>query len=195
LNVPGPLLKIAGRLPSHFPSPGVPVHAIRIHEDEPKLQLSGRWLRNRNMFGIYEGSRSAGVLEKLADLICVKRSVERHRGAARGDDSEVCRDPARVVVRQDGQSRSARKALFGDPPAHRLCHAVKFGVGAAFTVVVGLKFQRHIVRPALGTFDKAIVESRHASWGIYTKIASGRSAWDLHPGQKNVKTETSRSRR
>ena len=32
-----------------------------------------------------------------------------------------------------------------------------------------LKFERDIVGPALGAFDKTVVEGRHGSWGIYTK--------------------------
>jgi hypothetical protein len=37
-------------------------------------------------------------------------------------------------------------------------------------VIVALQFERDIVRPALGALDKAIVESGHRSWRIYTKI-------------------------
>ena len=46
---------------------------------------------------------------------------------------------------------------------------MKFAVGAAFKMIVALDLKRDIVGPSLGTLDKAIVESRHSSWGIYTK--------------------------
>ncbi len=48
-------------------------------------------------------------------------------------------------------------------------------VGAAFDVIMALQFQRDVVRPALGTFDKAVVEGGHESWGIYTKCRCERS--------------------
>src|ERR1019366_9368448 len=59
----------------------------------------------------------------------------------------------------------------------RFCHAVEFGVGAAFDVIVALQFERDIVRPALGAIDKAVVEGGHSSWRIYTKCVTERSAW------------------
>src|ERR1700687_1168357 len=43
-------------------------------------------------------------------------------------------------------------------------------------MIVALKLERNIVRPALGAFDKAIVEGGHGSWRIYTKNGSDPSA-------------------
>jgi hypothetical protein len=43
-------------------------------------------------------------------------------------------------------------------------------------MIVTLKFERNIVRPALGAFDKAIIKGGHESRRIYTKSASDRSA-------------------
>ena len=62
------------------------------------------------------------------------------------------------------------------PAAHRFGHAAEFRVGAAFEMIVALKLERNILRPALGAFDKAIVEGGHGSWRIYTKSGSDRSA-------------------
>jgi hypothetical protein len=41
-------------------------------------------------------------------------------------------------------------------------------------LIVALEFERNVVGPSLGAFDKSVVESRHESigyrsWGIYTK--------------------------
>src|SRR5260221_21625 len=80
-----------------------------------------------------------------------------------------------MIVRQNCKPRSAGEAIFRDPPAHGFGHAAKVGVSTALDVIVALEFQRDIVRPALGTLDKAIVECGHSSWRIYTKSASGRS--------------------
>jgi hypothetical protein len=46
---------------------------------------------------------------------------------------------------------------------------VKFGVRAAFEVIVALEFERDVVWPTLGAFHKAIVEGGHSSRRIYTK--------------------------
>jgi hypothetical protein len=39
-------------------------------------------------------------------------------------------------------------------------------------LIVALEFERDVVRPSLLTLEKAIVEGRHGSWGIYTKTLS-----------------------
>src|ERR1035437_5749539 len=62
-----------------------------------------------------------------------------------------------------------RECPYRNPSAHRFRHAAQFGVGATFEMIVTLQFQRDIVRPALGAFNKAIVEGGHWSWRIYTK--------------------------
>ena len=72
-----------------------------------------------------------------------------------------------------------RESVFDDPAADGLCHAVKFGIGAAFDVIVALQFERDIVRPTLGAIDKAVVEGGHSSWRIYTKCAKERSEQGL----------------
>jgi hypothetical protein len=38
-------------------------------------------------------------------------------------------------------------------------------------MIVALQFERDIVGPTLGAFDKTIVEGGHRSWRIYTKAA------------------------
>jgi hypothetical protein len=74
-----------------------------------------------------------------------------------------------MVIRHDGQPRTAGEAVLGDPPPDGFGHAAEFGVGATLNLIVALEFECDVVRPALGAFDKTVVESGHESWGIYTK--------------------------
>src|ERR1700730_17528043 len=85
------------------------------------------------------------------------------------------------------------ESVFRDPAPHRFGHAAKFGVGATFDVIVALQFQRDIGRPALGAFDKAIVERGHSSWRIYTKSVSNRCGAAGWP-RKNSAIRSSRLR-
>ena len=126
------------------------------------------------MTHVAKNRRGAAVFQKLGDLVVVQRGIERHRRAAGSDDSQVRRNPARMIVGQDGESRSARKIIFRDPAAHAFGHAMQFGVGTAFNLVVALKFQRDIVGPAPRALHKTVVESGHSSRGIYTKSSSRR---------------------
>ena len=74
-----------------------------------------------------------------------------------------------MIVCQNRETRSAGKLFFRDPAADGFRHAAQFGVGATFEVVGTLELQSDITWPALGAFDKAIVESGHWSRRIYTK--------------------------
>src|SRR5438270_6948587 len=80
-----------------------------------------------------------------------------------------------MVVGKDGKSRSAGKALRRDPPTYRLRHAPQLGVGAVLDVIVTLKLEGDIVRPALGALDKTVVKSGHEKTGMgrgeYTRKA------------------------
>src|SRR5258708_2364289 len=78
-----------------------------------------------------------------------------------------------MVVGQNGQPGAAREAAFSDPTTHGFGHPAHFCIRATLDVVVALNLQRNIVRPALGAFDKTVVERGHGSWGIYTKSVSG----------------------
>ena len=121
------------------------------------------------MFGIAKDRRGARVLQQLRDLVVMQRGIERNYGATGGDDTEVSGHPSGVIVGHNGQARSAGKVLLVDPAANGLGHLPEFGVRATFKMIVALKFNGHIVRPALGALDKAVVERGHGSWGIYTK--------------------------
>src|SRR5271166_1791122 len=66
-------------------------------------------------------------------------------------------------------SRDPRESVFGNPFSHGFGHAVKFGVGTTFDLIVALEFEGNVIWPALRAFDKPVVESGHGSWGIYTK--------------------------
>src|SRR6266496_815613 len=116
------------------------------------------------MLRITKNGRRATILEKLGDLIIMQGGVEWNGSAARGNDSQISRDPARVVIGENGKPRSAGELVFSNPPAHRLGHAVKFGIRAALHVVVALQFQCDVIGPALGALDEAIVEGGHWSW-------------------------------
>ena len=126
-------------------------------------------------FASQKTAEVAAVFQKLRDLIVVQGGVERNSGTAGGNDSQVGGDPARVVIGENGETRTAGKLLFRDPATHRFGHASNFRVRTTFEVVVALEFKRNIVGPALGAFDKAIVERGHWSWRIYTKSALDRS--------------------
>src|SRR5215831_19505815 len=52
---------------------------------------------------------------------------------------------------------------------------MEFAVGAAFEVIVALEFECDVIGPALGAFQKTVVERGHGSWGIYTKRCRRRS--------------------
>src|ERR1700722_2172334 len=79
-----------------------------------------------------------------------------------------------MIIGKDRQPRPARKFVFRDPAAYRFGHAAQFVIRTAFEVIVALQFQRNVVRPALRALDKAVVESGHGSWRIYTKKSLGR---------------------
>src|SRR5450631_2265965 len=151
-------------------------HAVRVHEDHAQLEFGSGRPHYGNMFRVTEDCRCAAVFQKLGDLIGMQGRVEGNGGAARGDDSQVRRDPVRVIIGQNCESGSVGKSVLGNPPANRFGHAVQFFVGAAFDVIVALEFERDIGRPALRAFNKAIVEGGHSSWRIYTKSGSGRCA-------------------
>src|ERR1700739_2663123 len=105
----------------------------------------------------------------------MQRGIQRHNRATGSNDPKISGDPARMIIRQDGQPRSASKVFFRDPSTDRFGHAVKLGVSATLDVIVTLQFQGDVVRPALGAFRKTVIEGGHGSWGIYTKSGSGRS--------------------
>jgi len=148
---------------------GVQGHAVRVHEHEPYIQAVNRLPRRLRMFGIAEQSRSAAILQQLGQLVGVQSSVERDDRASRRNGPEIRGHPARMVVRHNGQARSARESVFCEPSSNRFRHAVEFGVGATFDAIVALDFQCDVIRPALGALDKTVVESGHESCGIYTK--------------------------
>ena len=83
---------------------GMVGHAVGIHEDEAQVQLGDRRPCYRNMFGVAEDGRGAAVFQKFRDLVGVQGGVERNGGAARGNDSQVGRDPARMVIGQNRES-------------------------------------------------------------------------------------------
>ena len=102
----------------------------------------------------------------------MKGRIERNDGASGGDRSQITGYPSRVVVSQDGKTSAAGELGLIDPPADRLSHPMELRISAAFNMVMTLELECHIVGPALGTFDKAVVERGHGSWGIYTKPAA-----------------------
>src|SRR5579864_5446040 len=118
------------------------------------------------MFCIHKNSRRSAVLQKFEDLVVVQSGIERDRNAARRNDAKVCGHPSRVIVSQDGETRSGRKVVFGDPTADRLRPTVKLTVSAAFNVIMTLELKRDVVGPALGTLQETIEERGHGSWGI-----------------------------
>src|SRR5580658_1369066 len=121
------------------------------------------------MFCVAEECRSSAVFQQLGQLVGVQRSVERDHRASRCNDAEIRSHPARMVIRHNGQARSARKSVFVNPPSHGFRHAVELSVGATLDLIVALEFQGDVRRPAVGALDKAVVESGHESCGIYTK--------------------------
>src|ERR1700751_5387672 len=118
------------------------------------------------MLHVYEYRRSPAVFEKFHDLVVMQGRIQWNRNAARGDDTEVSRDPARMVVGKDGKPRSGSEIVFRDPAPDGLGPALQFTVGAAFEVVVTLEFECDVIRPALGALQKTVVERGHGSWGI-----------------------------
>src|ERR1700676_5242353 len=93
-----------------------------------------------------------------------------------------------MIVRKNGKPRSLRKFIFRDPSTHGFGHAAQFGIRATFEVIVALQFQRDIVRPALRALDKAVVESGHGSWRIYTKKSLSRSTTAVFAHQGMILT-------
>jgi hypothetical protein len=112
---------------------------------------------------------SAAVFEEFGQLVGVQRGIEWDNRASCGDGSQISCYPPGMVIGHDSQARSARESVFEDPSAHGFGHAAEFGIGAAFNVIVALKFQSDVVRPTLRAFGKTVVESRHGSSGLYTK--------------------------
>ena len=74
-----------------------------------------------------------------------------------------------MVIGHNGQTRAMREFTLADPAPHGFGHAAELGVRATLNLIVALDFERDVVRPALRAFEKAVVESGHESWGIYTK--------------------------
>ena len=82
-----------------------------------------------------------------------------------------------MVIRHDGQARSALEICFRDPASHRFGHPAKLGIGATLDLIVALEFERNIVRPALLALDKAVVKSGHGSmWNIHEKVTTAETA-------------------
>jgi hypothetical protein len=76
-----------------------------------------------------------------------------------------------MVIRQNRQARSAGDSILDNPSPHGFGHPPQFGVTAALEVVVALNLQSNILRPALGTLDKTIVERWHGLWAILQEAA------------------------
>ena len=147
----------------------MPDHAVRVHQHEPDVEVRNCVTRRLRMLRVAEQCRGATVFQQCGQLIGVQRGVERDHRTSRRNDSQIRRDPAGMVIRHDGQPRSASESAFSDPSPHGFRHPVKLSIRAALDVIVALDFQRDVVRPALRAFDKPVVESGHESCGIYTK--------------------------
>ncbi len=137
------------------------------------------------VLGIAEHGRAAAIFQQLGELVGVQRGVERDYRASRRNNPEIGCHPSGMVIRHDGQPRSPRESLFGDPSSDRFSHAAKFGVGATLDAIIALELQCDVVRPALRAFEKTVVESGHESCGIYTKnqlvaVSAETTEW---PGQ------------
>src|ERR1017187_1179391 len=76
-----------------------------------------------------------------------------------------------MIIRHDGQSRSTCEFVLVDPSSDGFGHSAELGIRTALKLIVALEFERDVVRPSLLAFEKAVVESGHGSWGIYTKTA------------------------
>src|SRR5258708_1092233 len=121
------------------------------------------------MPGVAEQSRSAAVFQQLGQLIGVQGGIQWDDRTSRRNDAEISRDPAWMVVGQNGQTRSASESVLGDPSPDRFGHPADPPIRTTVDVIMTLQFQRGVVRPASGALDKTVVESGHGSWGIYTK--------------------------
>src|SRR5580693_9341296 len=118
------------------------------------------------MLPVAKQQRTPAILQQLRNLVGMKSGIEWDRRASAGDDAQVSRDPARMIVSQNCDAGVPRELLFSQPVANRLRHLSKFGVGVAFNPVPPLDFERNVIRPALGALAKAVVERGHGSRGI-----------------------------
>jgi len=62
----------------------------------------------------------------------------------------------------------------------------------AFNAIRQLNFNRDVLGPALGTFDEAVVEGGHGSWGLYTK--KWRMWLRVYPPSRGPRTSPANSR-
>jgi hypothetical protein len=69
--------------------------------------------------------------------------------------------------------------VLADPASDGFGHPPEVGVRTTLDLIIALEFEGDIVRPALLAFEKAVVESGHASWGIYTKNLFTAECGDL----------------
>ena len=116
-----------------------------------------------------EGVSKFALSSTARDLIVVEGGIQRDDGATRSDNTEVARDPSRMVVCEKRESRPALESACRDPTSDGLRHAAKLSVGATLDSILVLQFERHVTGPELRAFDKTVIEGRHGSWGIYTK--------------------------
>src|ERR1700683_197499 len=147
----------------------VRIAAVRIEEDEPNVQAGNRFARRLCVSHIAEQSRRAAVFQQLGELVRVQRCVERHYRTSRCNNAQIYRHPSWMIIRHNGQPRSRRESVFADPSSDGFSHPAKLVVGVALDVIMALEFQCHIIWPALGAFEKTVVERGHESCGIYTK--------------------------
>ena len=148
---------------------GVLGHAVRVHEHEPHVQARNRLPRFLSVPRVAEQGRAAAVLQQPGQLVGVQSSIERDHRTSRRNSPEICRHPPRMVIRHDGQPRPAHESVLGDPSSDGFGHAAELVVRATLDLIVALKFQCDVFRPALRAFDKTVVESGHETCGIYTK--------------------------
>ena len=147
-------------------------HAVWVHEDQTEVRFS--WAPGRATGTCFASQKTADVPLSFGGL------VTWSAGQAVSDDGTAAQPEAMIPDGCQPESPAVTHAgsRFGHPTADGFGHAMKFGIGAAFNVVVSLQFQRDVLRPALGAFDEAVVERGHAgSRGIYTKSGMGRCVW------------------
>src|SRR5271167_4840637 len=117
------------------------------------------------MFRVTKQQGTTAVFQQFGYLPGLKSGVERNRRISAGDDAQISRDPAGMIVSENGNAGAGRKGLFPEPAANRLRHPPKFGVAVALDPVATLDLESNLVRPALRTLAKAVVEGGHGSAG------------------------------
>jgi len=155
--------------------------------------FANRFPCDRQMPHIAKQQGTAAILEKLRNLIRMKRRVQRNSRATGRDDAKVSSDPTRMVVGQDRSPGTRLKSFFRKPAADALSHPPGLGVGVALHPVTPLNLKRNIVGPALGALAKELIEGWHGvSSKSYMKVESSLHRSDRERG--NTRTQRTRRR-